>query len=57
MFDASGKHAFVGYYDSLRVYILDDVKPRVLDILPKGGYRDILDMKINNDSRYLFVCE
>ena len=41
----------------MKVYLLDDVKPRVLDVIPKNGFRDILDIKINNDSRYLFVCE
>ena len=29
----------------------------MLDIVPKGGFRDILDLKINNESRFLFSCE
>ena len=57
LFDRDGKYTYVGFYDSVKVYMLDDIKPKLLDVIPKGGYRDILDLKINYESGYLFTCE
>ncbi|CDW88994.1 katanin p80 wd40 repeat-containing subunit b1 homolog [Stylonychia lemnae] len=57
LFDKEGKYTYIGFYDCVKVYLLDDAKPKVLDIIPKGGFRDILDLKINADAGYLFTCE
>lgn len=56
-FEADGKFAFVGFYDSLKCFILDDLKPRLLDIVGKGGMRDLLSMKLNDKARFVFTCE
>lgn len=57
MFDKEGIHTFAAYYDCVKVYNLNEGKPKLLDIIPKGGYRDVLDMKINFEDGYLFTCE
>eukprot|EP00347_Sterkiella_histriomuscorum_P005906 403354820 len=57
IFDKEGIHTFVGFYDCIKVYNLNDPKPKLLDMLPKGGYRDILDIKINTEQGYLFTVE
>ena len=35
---------------------LDEVRPKVLDFLP-GQNREIRDLRINSETRYLFFCE
>ena len=62
IFDRTGAYCFVALFDSLRVFTLDpktnNSKPTLLDFIPKlGGQRDTLDIRINTDSGYIFICD
>jgi hypothetical protein len=35
VFDKDGRHAFIIFNDCMKVYILDDIKPLMLDAIPK----------------------
>ena len=55
-FDSDGKYIFTAYPDCIKVHLMDDVKPIMLDVIPKS-YKEVKDLKINYESSYMFIAE